>query len=306
MHTLLLLAKSRDQVEYITRLKAANLPDLQIVHTPSQQVDLVFGEPNLIRDVLHLLPNLVWVQATWAGVDPLLDPSLRRDYLLTNARGIFGGLMSEFVFGYLLLNERKILQRLEAQKRSEWDPSLTGTLKGKTIGLLGVGSIGAHIAGTARHFGMHVRGYTRSSEGCTQVEQYFHGSDLLIFATGLDVLVSVLPNTAETRQIINAALLSRLPKHTIFINVGRGSAVDEPALLEALAQDNLACAVLDVFSQEPLPHDHPFWRSKNLYITSHTAAPSLPKDIANLFIENYLLYNKGDNLKYLVNFELGY
>ncbi len=306
MHKLLLLCKSSDYQAYRQLLEIARLPGLEITSDPDPEVNLVFGEPNLIRPVLQNLPSLDWVQATWAGVEPLLDPILRRNYTLTNARGVFGSLMSEFVFGYLLLHERKILQRLAAQKDNHWDSALTGTLRGKTIGLLGVGSIGSHLAETARHFGMLVRGYTRISETSPYVDQYFHGTDLLPFANQLDVLVNVLPNTTQTQKIVSKDLLGCLPDHALFINVGRGSAVDENALLEALIHGKLAGAVLDVFEQEPLPQDHPFWQAKNLFITSHTAAPSFPKDLANLFIDNYHAYIEGRPLKYQVNFDLGY
>lgn len=307
MHKLLLLAYNQKYREaYLKQLEAANLPDLEIVDTATADVDLVFGSPPLILEALPKLPALKWAQATWAGVEPLLDPVLRRDYILTNARGVFGGLMSEYVFAYILLHERKILQRLEAQKHSAWEPSLTGTLRGKTIGLLGVGSIGAHLAGTAKHFGMLVRGFTRDSETCSQVDRYYHGEDLLAFATGLDFFVSVLPNTPETNKIIGARLLAALPPHALLINAGRGSAVDETALIAALNNDKLAGAVLDVFEQEPLPPENPLWHTKNLFITSHTAGPSFPEDIAGVFIENYLNYINNKPLKYLVNFNLGY
>ena len=306
MHKLLLLTKTRDRDAYLGLLQAARLPDLEIVTTPGVDADLVFGEPTLIKEVLPQLSRLAWVQATWAGVEPLLDPALRRDYQLTNARGVFGSLMSEFVFGYLLLYERKILQRLAAQKESRWEPSLTGTLRGKKIGLLGVGSIGSHLAQTARHFGMTVRGFTRSSETCPFVDRYYHGADLLIFTEGLDVLVNVLPNTPNTRKLIDASLLGSMSSGGIFINTGRGSALNETDLIETLARGHLACAVLDVFEQEPLPSDHPFWKTDNLFITSHTSAPSFPEDIATVFVENYLNFINGRELKYRVNFELGY
>ncbi len=306
MHKLLMLVKNRNTQFYLHYLEAARLPDLDIVSAPAHDVDLIFGDPDLIREVLTDLPSLKWVQSTWAGVEPLLDPSLRHDYILTNARGVFGGLMSEYVFGYLLLHERKILQRMAAQQDSRWDPSLNGTLRGKTIGLLGVGSIGAHLAESAKHFGMQVLGYTRSSENSLFVDKYYHGDNLSLFASQLDVLVSVLPHTPHTNKIIDANLLKCLPKRALLINVGRGSALDEKALLNALNQGKLAGAVLDVFEQEPLPPDHPFWQTKNIFITSHTSAPSCPKDITSLFIENYRAYIQGSPLKYRVDFELGY
>ena len=303
MPKLRILSKHED--EYRRLIEAAHLPDLEILSALGLDTDILFGEPNLIRDALASFPNLKWVQANWAGVEPLLDPALRRDYILTNARGVFGPLMSEFVFGYLLLHERKILQRLAAQKEQRWDTTLTGTLRGKTIGLLGVGSISAELARTAKFFGLSVRGFTRSSESCPDVDEYFH-DDLPTFVSKLDYFVSVLPNTAETRHIINTTVLNALPKQAIFINVGRGSVVDESALVHALERRAIAGSVLDVFEQEPLPAEHPLWSAPNTFITSHTSAPSFPSDIANLFIENYRLYVEGKPLKYVVDFEKGY
>lgn len=312
MPRLLILSKHAD--EYRRLVEQAGLPDLELVAATrvtdaiatGGESEIIFGEPNLIRDALPALKHLRWAQATWAGVEPLLDPSLPRDYTLTNARGIFGGLMSEYVFGYLLFHERRVLERMQAQKERRWDESVTGTLRGKTIGLLGVGSIGAHLAATAKHFEMYVRGYTRASESSPTVDAYYHGDDLLAFANGLDILVSVLPNTTETRHIVDANLLNVLPAHALFLNVGRGSAVDEPALIEALEKGKIAGAVLDVFQQEPLPESHPFWTTPNLLLTYHTSAPSFPAYITELFVENYHRYIHGQELKFEVDFERGY
>ncbi len=303
-HKLLILAELADQ--YRTLVEEAQLPDLVIESAPTSEIDIVLGEPSRIKAALASLPALSWSQSIWAGVEPLLDPASRRDYILTNARGVFGGLMSEYILGYLLAYERRIFQRLEDQKNKRWDDSDTGTLRGKTIGLLGVGSIGADVARTAKFFGMTVRGYTMGSETSSDVDKYYHGNDLLDFATGIDYLVNILPNTKDTRKIINADLLNILPSHALVINVGRGPAVDESALLEALHQNKIAGAVLDVFEKEPLPKDHPFWTTPNLLITFHTAAPSLPEDIAKIFIENYKLFIEGKPLKYQVDFEKGY
>lgn len=309
----LLILSSRPE-EYRKLVEGAGLPGLELVASANPQealsigvdCEIVLGEPSLIREVLPGLNTLRWVQATWAGVEPLLDPSLRRDYILTNARSVFGGLMSEYVFGYLLFHERRIFERLQAQREHRWDGSVTGTLRGKTMGLLGVGSIGAHLAATAKHFEMTVRGYTRTTEDSPAVDFYYHGDALLEFAQGLDYLVSVLPNTSETRHIVGKSLLGVLPRHAVFVNVGRGSALDEKALVRALKEGSIAGAVLDVFQQEPLPHAHPFWSTPNLWMTFHTAAPSFPADITDLFIENYHCFIKGHELKYRVDFGRGY
>jgi phosphoglycerate dehydrogenase-like enzyme len=296
---------SSDKDEYQRLIEAARLPELEIVTDPAQ-ADIVLGEPGAIRDALPLLSQPKWIQSIYAGVEPLVDPAQRRDYVLTNARGVFGELMSEYVFGYLLFLEKKMLERIQVQKTREWRRSESGVLRGKTMGLLGVGSIGAHLAGTAKHFGMAVRGYTRASETSTQVDQYYHGQDLLTFAEGLDYLISVLPRTEDTNRIVDEAMLNAMPKHAVFVNVGRGNSVDEPALVRALKEGRLAAAVLDVFDREPLPADHPFWDTPNLYMTFHTSAISYPEDITKLFIENYQLYLEGKPLKYVVDFERGY
>jgi len=312
MPDLLILSKKADEYERL--VQAEKLPELRIFSSDHAQVDtriagqieLVLGEPDLVQTLLPSLTKLRWVQSTWAGVEPLLGSPPRRDYLLTNARGIFGQQMSEYVFGYLLAHERRIWDHRRSQREHHWVPAESGTLRGRTIGLLGVGSIGAHLAGTAVHFGMKVRGYTRASETCPDVDAYYHGPDLLEFAGGLDYLVCVLPNTSATGRIVDRSLLEALPSHALFINVGRGGTVDEAALVEALKSKQIAGAVLDVFDVEPLPESSPLWDFPNVFITYHTAAITNPADMVSLFSENYMRYLHAEPLKYVVDFELGY
>jgi phosphoglycerate dehydrogenase-like enzyme len=300
---LLILSKHADL--YRALVEAARLPDL-ILTGDEASCDVAFGEPSLIAPALARLTSVRWIQSTWAGVEPLLDRSLRRDYVLTNARGVFGGLMSEYVFGYMLAHERRLIEKYTSQQQARWDPAPPGTLRGKTMGLLGVGTIGAALAKTAKHFGMRVNGYTRASDASADVDAYFHGDDRIAFARDLDYLVSVMPNTAKTRRLVDAALLAALPPRAVFINPGRGSVVDEAALAEALGANRIAGAVLDVFEREPLPPDHVFWTLPNVLITSHTAALSVPADIAPIFIENYRRFVSGRPLKYQVDFEAEY
>lgn len=309
-----LLIMSRHAREYQSHLQSENLPSLtsfaaQDIHAAQPYLpacDLLFGEPSLAAQVMGQMPSLRWIQATWAGVEPLLAACRERSITLTNVRGVYGPLMSEYVFGYLLAIERRILTRWQAQQNHIWDGSDPGSLRGKLLGLLGVGSIGAHLARTAQLFGMRLRGYTRCSEEAPEIEQYFHGDQKLAFARGLDYLVCTLPGTAHTRGFVDAELLHALPTHAWLVNVGRGSTVDEGALVEALNRGRLGGAVLDVFQEEPLPPSHPLWRTPNTFITSHTAARNYPPDIANLFIENYRRYLSGEPLIGLVNLEEGY
>src|SRR4051812_6951630 len=213
MHKLLILA--RRAAEYQRFVDAAGLPDLEVTATSdvadvrarAADFDIAFGEPSLLKQVLPAMSGVRWVQATWAGVEPLLDPALRRDYTLTNARGVFGALMSEYVFAYVLAHERRLLEKYRSQLEGRWDPAPPGSLRGKRIGLLGVGTIGAALARTAKHFGMRVHGYTRESEGCAEVDAYFHGDRLREFAADLDYIVSVMPATARTRHLVDDELL---------------------------------------------------------------------------------------------------
>lgn len=312
MHTVLVLTKQPD--EFAQLVAAAGLPDLAVVATDdvgegvarAAHAAILFGDPARVREALPGMRDLRWVQLTWAGVEPLLDPALRRDYVLTNVRGVFGPLMSEYVFGYLLAHERRILERHEATRAARWDAALPGTLRRKRIGLVGVGSIGAHLASTAKHFGMAVRGYTRASADCPDVDRYFHGLDKAAFASGLDYLVAVLPNTGGTRRIVDAEMLGALPPHAVVVNAGRGDTLDQAALVDALAGGRLAGAVLDVFPEEPLPAGHVLWRTPRVHITCHTAAPSFPADIAGIFADNYRRFVTGQPLKYVVDFERGY
>ena len=309
-----LLILSKDFEIYKQLIEAEGLPKLiiQACDDPGEAInlgkrcDLIFGEPSMVAQVINQLPNLQWSQSTWAGVEPLMVPGLRQDYVLTNARNVYSAMMSEYVFGYMLLIERRILQRYQSQLNFEWDESPAGTLKGKQIGLLGVGTIGSHLAATAQHFGMRVHGYTQRSESCPDVSRYFHGDAILDFAIDCDYLVCSLPGTPKTRAIINADFLSSLPTKAWLINVGRGYALDEASLVHALRQGSIAGAVLDVFNEEPLPENHSLWRTPNTFLTSHTAARNYLPDIVALFIENYKLFIDKEPLKYQVNFELQY
>jgi phosphoglycerate dehydrogenase-like enzyme len=304
-----LLILTHDPKEYLDLIHQADLPDLEIFTDFNSECEIVFGDTRRIKDALPDLPKLKWVQTTSAGVERLMEPSLRRDYTLTNAKNVFGESMSEYVFGYMLFFKKRIRPRILAQRSKKWDDEDGGVLRGKTLGLLGVGSIGAHLAETAKHFRMNVWGYTRGSETSKHVDKYFHpleSDSLLSFAKGLDYLVVVLPKTDNTNSIVNAELLNALPSHTLLINVGRGNAVDASALVEALNQNKIAGAVLDVTEPEPLPEDHPFWTTPNLLLTFHTSAMSYPEDMVGVFAENYRRYIEGKPLKHQVDFERGY
>jgi len=310
------LVVSADALQYQQLLQpvAAEI-SLFIAQTPPQALalcpdaEILFGDPDLLLPLIAQLPKLRWIQSSWAGVAPLIEclklvPHL--DLELTNVRGIFGPLMAEYVFAYLLAHERQLLAHQQAQQQQRWRAQRCGTLQGKSLGLLGLGSIGAHLANAARLFGMQVLGCSRTLPAAGLVDSHYLPEQLAEMAAEVDYLVCTLPSTTQTRNLIGAPVLAAMRSSALLMNAGRGDLIDDSALVDALVHGQIAAAVLDVFRQEPLPQNHPFWTTPNLIITSHTAAPSFPTNIAPIFIDNLRRFQRGDALMYRVDIQRGY
>ncbi len=291
-------------------IQAAELPDLELhcagdadaAKAYCAAAEVLFGAPDLLVPLLPLCPRLRWVQSTWAGVTPLVSTG-RRDYLLTGVKGIFGPLMAEYVIGWLLAFERRILER--AAHRS-WDDSPDPGLAGQTVGIMGTGSIGARVAESCRHFGLRVHGLNSDGRAVPGFARCFAPAERMEFAQGLDYLVVLLPQVGSTNGLVDADLLQRLQPGALLINGGRGNSIDQQALLAALDSGRLRAAVLDVLPEEPLPPGSPLWQVPNLYLTSHTAAPTHPAAVVEIFIDNYRRFAAGQALRNLVDFNKGY
>ena len=266
---------------------------------------VLFGSPDKIVEVLPEMRAVEWVQSTWAGVTPLIELG-KRDYLLTGVKDVFGPQMSEYVIGYLLAHELRIVRRLDEQRARNWWPGESGAFSGKQLGILGPGSIGRAIANKAQSLGVAVLGLSRSGAEVPGFDSVYPATHLVEFLGKLDYLVSVLPDTPATSNLLNAETLARLPPHAFFINVGRGNVVDEAVLIEALQNGRLAGAVLDVFDEEPVPRESPLWDAPNLLMTAHMAAISHPDLIAPIFLENYRRFIAGRELMHVVDFDAGY
>jgi phosphoglycerate dehydrogenase-like enzyme len=266
---------------------------------------VLFGNPAMIAPLLDQAPDIRWIQSSWAGVTPLIEAP-RRDYVLTGVKGVFGPQMSEYVFGYLLAHELKLLERHRQQSRRQWYRDHSGVLEGKSLGIMGTGSIGAHIAATARAFGMTPIGFSRSGAAAPPFEQTYAMNQLEAFLAHSDHLVGTLPDTRETDGLLNREAFALLPEGAYFVNVGRSNCVDDEALIEALQTGRLAGAALDVFDEEPVPDDNPLWDAPNLSITAHIAAISHPLLIVPIFVDNYRRYVADQPLNYIVDFDAGY
>lgn len=266
---------------------------------------IVFGDPDLVAPVLPNMPTVEWVQSTWAGVLPFVQGA-RRDYRLTGIKDVFGEQMSEYVLGYLLAHELKILERVEKQLKHQWHEATSGSLQGKRLGIMGTGSIGQHIARRASSFGMHVSGLSRSGAAADGFDDVRTIGELDAFLAAADYLVAILPQTSETDRLLDERAFTQLPSHAYFINIGRGNVVDDDALINALQRGEIAGATLDVFDEEPLPEGSPLWDVPNLLITAHMAAVSYPALVVPIFVENFQRFSRDEQLRFLVDFDAGY
>jgi len=309
-----LLIYTDDSGTYHELLTQRQLPDLSMV--PCADADnarrvigscnIVLGDPPLAAGILSHARGLQWVQSSYAGVDAFCAGGLRRDYILTGIKEVFGPLMSEYVFAYILAIERHLFKTKENQDAGSWVKVPYRSLKGLTFGVCGLGSIGRHLARTAAHFGMRAVAYKRTPGKAPDLERIFSGAEFYEFVGALDYLVLVLPHTPDTAGLVNLNALKKMKPSAVLINIGRGSAVVESDLVFALENRLIKAAVLDVFEKEPLPADSALWKIPNVYITPHNAGISFPRDVVNIFCENYLRFIDNKPLKYVIGFQKGY
>ena len=273
----------------------------------SEAVTVLLADPDLASRIFDTCSALTWCQSTWAGNAPLLNAD-KKNYILTGLKGIFGNLMREYVFAYLLGHARNVKAFEQNQRAAPpiWEASKRMPLNGQTLGIAGLGSIGQALIPVAHALGMSVVGLTRSGQAVEGADAVYTPDTIEAFARACDHVVNLMPDTPSTQNMLSHEFFSALKPHSVFINAGRSSAVDDDALLQALDNGALAHAVLDVFRNEPLDPAHPFWQHPRISVTAHTAAESQPSDVADVFLENALRYINGESLNYQFDFTKGY
>ena len=231
---------------------------------------LLCFSPPMADHVVRDAPKLKWIQALGTGVDNIVDlPSLGKEVLVTNIRGIHGAPVSEATIAFMLSLARDLPRSVRAQERNAWERWPAQLLAGKTVGILGVGLIAEYLAPICKALCMTVVGISGSPRETKAFDRMAHRDDLAKVAPELDFLIALTPLSPETRGIVGEKVLSAMKPSAYLINVARGGVVDEPALIAALEAGKIAGAGLDVFSQEPLPADNPLWKTKNVTIFSH-------------------------------------
>ncbi|GAD80940.1 D-2-hydroxyacid dehydrogenase [Vibrio ezurae] len=297
---------SKNKAEYLQLLKNADLPQLEITEDPSI-ANILLASPPMAAEVIHQFPKLEWLQSIYAGVDPLTQPAPRKDYLLTNVKGIFGQPISEYVLGYSIAHFRHFDLYQQQQKQQLWQPHPYVCLNEKSMVILGTGSIGTHLSVSAKALGLTTIGV--NSSGNTPADGQFDEvlpiSELNRALSLADIVVSVLPNTAQTKGILNKQSLSHC-KQALLFNVGRGDAIDAQGLLSALEEEHLEHAFLDVFVNEPISQQCPYWQNPKVTVTPHNAAHSFPPQVMGLFKDNYQRWLEEKPLRAMVDFKKGY
>jgi len=256
---------------------------------------------DLPSNISSLFPNLKWVQGVSAGHDHINSDELKKTgIVLTTAKGIASDAIAEFVFSRLL-QEMKHLRKLDEQQRERiWHAKFGNQLKGKTIGIVGVGSIGKEIAKRAKAFEMRVLGIRKHLEYAVpdSVDRLYPLSDVDMLLGESDVVVMAAPSTKETKDLFDESKFSKMKKGSIFVNIARGIHVVETDLAQYLSNGHLRAAILDVVRNEPLGVNSDLWSAPNLYLSPHCSVSfdDYEKNAIDLFIQNAIRMLDGDEL----------
>ncbi len=257
---------------------------------------------DLPADVVSMAPNLQWVQAFGAGTDHLVSCRLGdAGVVLTSSAGSNAVGIAEFAMGRIIEHYKRFAEIRDQARAETWGPLYGEELAGKTVGLIGFGNICAEIAPRARAFGFRVLACRRSAASGDvddRVDGLYPVSELHRMLGECDAVVAAVPDSSATRGLIDADAIAAMKPGAFFCNVGRGSLVDEEALVAALDSGDLAGVALDVASSEPLPAGHPIWSAPNLSLSFHNAAvpAAMFVNVHRIFRDNVRRFVAGETL----------
>jgi phosphoglycerate dehydrogenase-like enzyme len=248
--------------------------------------------------------RLRWVHAASAGVDAAMPPPVvERDIVVTNARGVFDGAMAEYVLGLMLMIAKDFRRSLRLQDERRWLHRESQMLRRKRLVVVGAGSIGTAIAELASAAGVHVDGVARTARRSPPFGEVVAAEDMAPLLSTADFVAIAAPLTPATEGLFDPAAFAAMKPGAWLINVGRGPIVDELALLAALRSGHLGGAALDVFGQEPLPQDHPFWAMENVFVSPHMSGDFIGwvEDLSRMFVDNFRRWVAGQPLHNVVD-----
>jgi glyoxylate/hydroxypyruvate reductase A len=287
----ILFVSAVDRIELWRPALEVALPGLELRVHPAigdpRDIDcaIVWSPP---RGLLASLPNLKLIASLGAGVDHLLaDPDLPRDVPLVRLSDPdLVVSMRDYVLDAVLRLHRQGLVYAAQQREAVWRAHRQPSPGERRVGILGLGRLGSAVAETLRDHGFRMAGWSRGPKALADIVCFAGEDGFAALLARSEILICLLPLTAETTDCLDAAAFAKLPRGAGLINVGRGRHVVEPDLLAALDVGQLSYAILDVFREEPLPPTHPFWRHPRIVVTPHVAAFTNPETAAPLIAEN--------------------
>jgi phosphoglycerate dehydrogenase-like enzyme len=259
--------------------------------------------------MLAAMPKLRWAQSMTAGVEGWLAlPDLPSGLTLTCARGTHRESMPENILGALFYVAKPYAKAVENQKRGQWVHTVAQPLNGKTLGILGLGEIGQEVARLATVLGMRVIGTKRRPAAMANVAEVLPPDRTPDVLAQADFVLLLLPATPETDNFIDARRLAMMKPDAWLLNFGRGHLIKDQDLVAAVKARKIAGAILDVFRQEPLPAEHPFWTTDGIVVLPHIGGPHPQRDrfVARLFVENLRRFLHGEPLEQVVDRGAGY
>ena len=258
-------------------------------------------------DFLAQMPNLKVLFSSGAGIDHVDLSAVPAHIPLVRMvePGIIDG-MVEYVSLAVLALHRDFFDYAEAKAARRWAPLEVPPASARTIGVMGMGSLGRAVLERLATYGFRLRGWNRSPRDMEGVETFAGADQLQRFLADCDVLVCLLPLTPATTGILNAQVFSALPAGASVINVGRGPHLVDADLLAALDSGHLSRAILDVTDSEPLPREHPFWAHPRVFLTPHVASMTQPGTAAPILLENVRRHQRGEPLTGAIDRSRGY
>jgi glyoxylate/hydroxypyruvate reductase len=295
--SILIVSSQRDPKDWVEAIKAEN-PDLELEIYPEvkdpEKVEFALSWKHP-QGIYKQYPNLKVIASIGAGIDHIIkDPEIPENIKIT--RVVDEQLtkdMSVFVLALVLDHIRNISAHYSS---STWEPASYLRPENTSVGILGMGVLGSAVAEKLHQNGFPVAGWSRTAKNIPGVTGFSGAAQLDEFLNRSQVVVCLLPLTSETENILNKDLFQKLPKGAYLINVARGNHLVEEDLLESIDNGQISGASLDVFRQEPLPAEHPFWKHPQVKITPHIASVTLPKTVAPQILENYNNMKAGEPL----------